>query len=290
MGSFLGSLFMFVFWVVVILGVVAFFTYNKLQRLAQEVKEKTSNVGVAISTKINLINQVIDAVQNYQQGEQLVQLKISADMNQAAMIMAYQKSNNILASVQSLANRSPDLKASEQYHRLIDSVQECEANIQRMRLSVNSAVKTYNSECLSIPTVFVAKFLGFSSAPFLEFDASGAGEMTKLKEFKTDDGERLHQLMAGGVSALAGAAKGLAAGAEQAGKMIANKVKEASATTNYFYMTPGGVPQGPVSLDEIHRLRSQGTIDDKVMLAEVGSQNWRPLAGVITEVRQIQKT
>ena len=287
MGSFLASLFWLVFWVVVILGVIAFFTYNKLQRLAQEVKEKTSNVGVAISTKVNLINQVIDAVQNYQQGEQLVQLKISSDMNQAAMIMAYQKSNNILATVQSLANRSPDLKASEQYHRLIDSIQECEANIQRTRLSVNSAVKTYNSECLSIPTVFVARFLGFGSAPFLEFDVSGSGEMTKLKEFKTDDGERLHQLMAGGIGALAGAAKNLAAGAEHAGKMIANKVKEAS-TTNYFYMTPGGVPQGPVSLDEIHRLRAAGTIDDKVMLAEAGSQNWRPLAGVITEVRQIQ--
>jgi hypothetical protein len=148
-------------------------------------------------------------------------------------------------------------------------------------------VKTYNGECLTIPTVFVAKFLGFSSAPFLEFDVSGAGDMTKLKEFKTDDGERLRQLISGAGGALAGAAKGLAAGAEQAGKLIANKVMEKNGPA-YFYMAgPGSVPQGPVSLDDIHRLRAQGLITDAALLAETGSQDWRPLASVTTEVRNI---
>jgi LemA protein len=131
--GFISSVFWLLFWIAVILGAIALFSYNKLQRLAQEVKEKTSNVGVAIATKINLVNQVIDSVKNYQEAEQLVHLKISEDMNTAAMIVAYQQSNSVLASLQGLANRSPDLKASEQYHRLIDSIQECEANIQRAR-------------------------------------------------------------------------------------------------------------------------------------------------------------
>ena len=50
----------------------AAWTYNSLQKLAQNVRESASNVQVSISKKLSSINQLIEVVKNYQAGEQLV--------------------------------------------------------------------------------------------------------------------------------------------------------------------------------------------------------------------------
>lgn len=224
--QFLANLFWFIVWVAVILIGIALFYYNKLQQLAQEIKEKVSNVQVAISKKLTLINQLIDVVKNYQESEQFTHLKVSQDTSATSLISAYQQSGSVLTTLQGMAEKFPNLKASEQYHRLVDSIQHCESDIQRTREAYNSAVKAYNSVCLGIPAVFVARFIGFSSAPYLEFDVSGMKDVTSLKEFKTDDGERLHQLLSSAGSQIAGATKSIANQAGQAGKLLTEKIKE----------------------------------------------------------------
>jgi LemA protein len=51
--------------------------------------------------------------------------------------------------------------------------------------------------------------MGFSEAPYLEFDLSSMKEISTLKEFKTDDGERLEKLLTGAGNQLVGASKSL---------------------------------------------------------------------------------
>src|SRR5690606_19565231 len=82
-------------------------------------------------------------------------------------------------------------------HRLVDSIQRCEQNIQDAREIYNRSVKEYNTERLRIPTIFIARPMGFPEAPYLQFDVTGMNEITSLQDFKTDDGERLQQLFAG---------------------------------------------------------------------------------------------
>jgi LemA protein len=279
--EFVSHLFWLVFWAALILGGIALFSYNKLQRLAQEIHERASNVQIAISKKLNLINQLIDVVRSHQEGEQFLHLKISQDRTAASLVSAYQQSGSLLASLQGMAERSPDVKNNQSYARLIDSIQHCELDIQQARQSYNAAVKNYNGVCLSIPTVLIARFIGFSKAPYLEFDTSGTQDATALKEFKTDDGERLQQLLSSAGGQLAGATRSLAGHAGQAGKLLAMKIKERT-TPMYFYVTPGGVPTGPVGMDDIQRLLSTGVLDHTVQVAEVGSQDWRPIATVAT--------
>lgn len=274
--EFISNVFSFLFFIAIVLAGIALFSYNKLQKLAQEIREKSSNVQIAISRKLSLINQLIDVVKNFQESEQFTQLKISQDASAASLMNSYQQSGTLLTTIQGMAERFPNLKASEQYHRLIDSIQGCEADIQNQRQFYNAAVKDYNSVCLSIPTVFVARMIGFGSAPYLEFDISGMKDVTSLKEFKTDDGERLQKLLMNAGSNLAGATKVIASHATQAGKQLVDKVKEKS-TPSYFYMVPGGVPQGPASIQEIQAFISQGTLDAKVMIAVVGSNEWMSL-------------
>ncbi len=172
-------------------------SYNSLQKLAQSVREKASNAQVAISKKLALINQLINVVKNYQEGEQLVQLKVSQDTSATHLANSYQQSGTVLATVQGIAEKFPNLKANEQYHRLVDSIQRCEQNIQDAREIYNRSVKEYNTERLRIPTIFIARPMGFPEAPYLQFDVTGMNEITSLQDFKTDDGERLQQLFAG---------------------------------------------------------------------------------------------
>jgi LemA protein len=277
--DFIVGLFKFAIFLVLVMGGLALYYYNKLQGLAQEVKERASNVQVAISKKLSLVNQLIDLVKGHQEAEQFTMLKISQDNATANMAAAYQQTGSMLASLQGFAERFPDLKSSEQYHRLGHNIEQCETEIQNARKSFNSAVKEYNSLCLSFPTVLVARFLGFSSAPYLEFDIAGNVDPNQLKAFKTDDGERLQQLLAGAGGHLANATRSLASGAGQAGKMIAAKIKEKSAAT-YFYMPSNGTPRGPVPIEDIRLMLSQGTLDPGTKVARVGTDHWQTLASL----------
>lgn len=218
----------------VLLLLLAAGSYNALQKLAQDVREKASNAQVAISKKLALINQLIDVVKNYQEGEQLVQLKVSQDASATDLASSYQQSGTVLAAVQGIAEKFPNLKANEQYHRLVDSIQHCEQNIQESREKYNHAVKEYNTKRLRIPTVFMARAMGFPEAPYLQFDVSGMNEITSLQDFKTDDGERLQQLFTGAGNKIAG----LATQAGKAGKELVDKVKESQKNSS----PPGSSP------------------------------------------------
>src|SRR5262249_48069745 len=160
----------------------------------------------------------------------------------------------MLAALQSAAASSPNLRNSESYQRLFDGIQHCELDIQAQRQAYNFAVKEYNKVCLSIPTVFIAKFIGFSKAQYLEFDISGMQGTDSVTAFTAGAGERLQQLGSWAGGGIASATKALEGGAGQAGKLLINKVKEHSAGTQYFYMIPGGTPKGPVGMETIREL------------------------------------
>lgn len=293
MWDFITGIFTLVLWIGIPLIIFAAWTYNKLQGQAQEVREATSNVQVAVSKKLNLLNQLVDVVKGYQESEQFTHLKLSQDNSAVALAAAYQQSGSLMATIQGMADRSPNLKASEQYHRLVDSIQHCEMDIQRTRELYNSTVKGYNNAYLKFPTVLVAPFLGFSKAPYLEFDVSGNVDATALKSFQTDDGERLKQLLAGAGGSIAGATRALAGGAGQAGKLIANHAGQAGkliaakvaeqqtqSAVTYFYLPKGGVPRGPVPLPTVRELIQRGELEPDVMVARTGSEEWQPVSAV----------
>jgi len=215
-------------------------------------------------------------VKNYQAGEQLVQLKVSQDNSAAAMSDSYQQSGTVMNTIQGLAERFPNLKANEQYHRLINNIELSEGEIGQSRNHYNRMVKDYNSKRLTIPTVFIARGLGFGEAPYLQFDQSGASDPNSLKEFKTDDGERLQQLLSGAGNSIAKTTRNLAHQAGNAGKLLAEKMKEAP-DAKYFYLVAGDTPKGPSPLGEIHAMVANGSLPAAVQVAATGSDQWQAL-------------
>jgi LemA protein len=275
--GFISSVFQLVILLAIVLVAVAWVSYNKLQSLAQNVKQKNSNVQISLGKKIAEINQLMTMIKGYQDFEQFTQLKISSDSSPSALASAYQESGATLNAIQMAAQRFPELETSSQYHRVNDSIQNCEINIQRNREGYTLAVREYNSVCLSIPTVFISRLLGFPPAPYLEFDTSGLTQENALREFKTDDGERLNQLLGQAGSAIASAGKSFLSQAGQVSKAVTEKINEASmpaAGPQYFYVVPNGVPQGPEPLEQIRARVLAGKLPLDLKIAVVGSSDW----------------
>jgi len=196
--SFIGGVIEFFLFVGVVIAVIAFIGYNGLRSLSESVREAMSNMSVVGKKQVSLINQLQEVVKGYQESEKLVMLKVSDDMSSVGQLaQIYQQSNMVLSAASGIAQKFPELKSSEQYKRLIDSMQACEAQLEYARQSYNAAVKAYNVKRSSIPTVFYATTLGFKAAIYFEVDAATqVVDMGILKSFSSDeDGQRLNALL-----------------------------------------------------------------------------------------------
>lgn len=277
--GFIATVFWLALGLLIVLGALALTSYNKLQNMGQDVKEKSSNVQVSVTKKIQLVNQLGDIVRSYQSHEKLTQLTVSSNNTTRSVSGAYQESGRVLATIQSMASQFPDLKANTQYHRLIDSIQNCESDIENRRNSYNNSVKQYNGVRSAIPTVFIARAIGFSEAPFLQFDVDGV-EDTTLRRFETPDGQHLENLLGSARDRVVGGVKLLSATAGELGGAAIARTRGTLPRTSYFYATHGGVPKGPHSIAEIERLVAEGSIPSDVQIAEQGGDHWRSLATV----------
>lgn len=280
--SLISSLIHWAIFLAIVLAVIVWITYNRLQKLSQNVKEWNSNIQIALSKKIAEINQLMTMVKGYQEFEQFTQLKISSDSSAAELASAYQQSDATFSAIQVTAQKFPELKASQQYQRIIDSIQGCERDIQQKREIYNGMVKQYNSAYLSIPAVFLAPLLGFSKAPFLQFDTSGMQQENTLKEFKTDDGERLRELFGKATNAVAHTGKSIINKASEVGQSLAEgntaaKPEGAAQETLYFYLVEGSAPAGPVPLRAIREQVLAGKLPLTVQVAAVGTSTWIPI-------------
>ncbi len=218
----------------IVLAVVAFINYNKLRAYAEAVKEAWSNIGVAGRKQVTLVNQLIEVVKGYQESEQLLLMKISEDLSSAAQVaQMQQQTGSVMAAVNGMAQRYPDLKANQQYQRLMDSMQSTEVDLEAARQRYNLAVRQYNTQRSSIPNVFYASAMGFRAAPYLEFDGSEHSmALGQVKSFSSDDGEQLQALVGQAGQALLTASqktlevgKGVAQKAVEGGKLAAERVR-----------------------------------------------------------------
>lgn len=155
-------------------------TYNKLQTNMQSIREQLSNLQAALKKRVDLANQVVDIAQGYGEHEKLSHLAVS-------------KGNQAMDSMRALSQAFPDLKANQTYQTLMVQLEGLEETILQRRESYNASVRYYNSYRNGVPTIFIAKKLSFSIAPYYELEDPDF--MEKVKLFERDDSEALQQLI-----------------------------------------------------------------------------------------------
>ena len=287
------SVFLLVFWVVVIVGGISLFYFNKLRKLRESVRRRRANVGAALQKKAQILSKVQEAVKGHQGFEQFTRLKISQDSAQASLAAAFAQTNSAMTALMTAAQNSPQFQTSALYQELMADNRKVNEDIETRQLQLTEAIDDYNTQRGGIPCILFAGFLGFKREEYPQFNTDGAEiEVGSVGALDTNDDARMEQLLQSAGTSLHGATKVLANQAGQAGKVLANqagqasklladrvsdKVKERNAGPKYFYMTPGGVPKGPASLDDIRVLFTQGMLQGDAMLAEVGTQDWKAL-------------
>jgi len=270
----LAFLFKVVLFIAVLVIIKALLDYNQLRSLAESIREAWSNIGVAAKKQVSLINQLIDVVRSYQESEKLVMLKISEDnTNTSALTQLHQQAGTVLSTISGMAQRFPELKANEQYKRLIDSIQNCETQLEQARQTYNAHVKTYNSKRSSLPAVFYASAIGFRAAPYLNFEGNEiTADVGALQSFAADDdGERINALIGkvGSSAARAGnkALQGgiqLATKAIEGGKALADSAQSKGQAQDLPHETQPAPESGTASANEHTDSSAQNTAAPKV--------------------------
>ena len=158
---------------------LAFFAiYNRFVRLRNMVGESWRDIDTELQRRHDLIPNLVETVKGYAAHEREVfdavtSLRInamaaarSADQQGPIEQALSQQVGQLLA----VAERYPDLKASENFLALQRQLAETEDRIQVSRRIYNANVRAYDSLVQTFPSLIIARLFGFEAAPYFEME------------------------------------------------------------------------------------------------------------------------
>jgi LemA protein len=171
--------------VLVVLGVVALVIlwaiaiYNRLVARRQRTEEGWSGIDVQLKRRSNLIPNLIETVKGYASHEKETLDRVTAMRARAAgaqgdapaeRAKAESALSGALVQLFAVAENYPDLKASDNFQELQDTLAEIEDQIQMARRYYNGAVREMNILVDSFPSNLVASRYAFQKAVYFEID------------------------------------------------------------------------------------------------------------------------
>lgn len=165
--------------VVVLLLIWVIVTYNALVRRRNKVEEAWSGIDVQLQRRADLVPNLVDTVQAYKVHEEEVLTRVAEARSQLVSAegpRANGEADDILeASLKSLfavVEAYPELKASENFLALQRELSDLEEEISFARRYYNALVEKLNSAIQVIPTVLIARPMGFSEAEYFKAEAA----------------------------------------------------------------------------------------------------------------------
>ena len=161
-------------------------SYNSLVRLNQGVDNSWANVETQYQRRVDLIPNLVNVVQSYAKFEQQTLTQITALRSQWQTAQTpeqkVQTSNQIESAISKLllvSENYPDLKASQNFISLQDSLAETENMVAVARTRYNGAVQEYNTAVKVFPSNLIAGWFGFSQRTYFQA-AAGAENAPKV--------------------------------------------------------------------------------------------------------------
>lgn len=176
--------------ILLVLGGVTVFYYNRLVFNRHRVAEAASGIDVQLKRRSSLIPALVECVRQYMNYEQstleaLVQERMRAvqladsPLGQRAPVEAQLGSQ--LRQLFALVEAYPELKADEQFRELQSNISEVENHIQMARRYYNGAVRELNVLVESVPSNLVARLFSFTPAEYFTLDDPRDGQSPKME-------------------------------------------------------------------------------------------------------------
>jgi LemA protein len=167
--------------VVVLVAVVLWVIYNRMVSRRQAVDNSWAQIETALQRRHDLIPNLVEAVKGYAQHErdtleQVTKARSGALAAQAPPTQAAAEDGltAALGRLMIVAEQYPQLRATENFQKLQDSLSEAEDQIAITRRVYNDTVQTYNTLIQQFPAVLVASSFHFEPREY--FDAPREAE------------------------------------------------------------------------------------------------------------------
>ena len=180
----------FLLTLVIALSVVAILLYNALVKKRQMVEEGWSGIDVQLKRRANLIPNLIETVKGYASHEQEALDQVTRLRSQASSVpssdvagraQAEGMLSQALGRLFAVAEAYPDLKASQNFSDLHQSLDEIENAIQMARRYYNGAVRGLNIAVESFPSNLIANQFNFEKADYFEIEEEADRTVLKVQ-------------------------------------------------------------------------------------------------------------
>lgn len=172
-----------VWWIAVIVAVIVLgyvvWTYNRLVSLSKRADAAWSDIDVQLKRRWDLVPALVETVKGYARHESSTLEHVVAVRGQAVQSGSIAERStseqNLAAAVGrlfALAEAYPDLKASQNFQGLHQSLVDVENNVQYARRYYNAVVRDWNTLVRTIPSLWIARAAGYGERPYFQLDES----------------------------------------------------------------------------------------------------------------------
>jgi LemA protein len=150
-------------------------SYNKFVTQEEAIKAQWAQVENQLQRRNDLVPNLVSTVKGYASHEQGVfqavadsRAKLAGARTPEDTISAANQQSSALARLLAVVENYPQLKANEQFNRLMDELAGTENRIATERMRYNERVQEYNTLRRRFPSNLTAALFGFKEHPFFQ--------------------------------------------------------------------------------------------------------------------------
>ena len=154
-------------------------SYNKFTTQEEAIKGSWGEVQNQIQRRNDLVPNLVETVKGYASHEEGIfkeiadsRAKLAGAKTPAESIEAANQQSAALARLLVVVENYPNLKANEQFNRLMDELSSTENRLTVARMRYNERIQEYNTTRRRFPSNMTAKVFGFKEYPYYEAPAS----------------------------------------------------------------------------------------------------------------------
>jgi LemA protein len=173
--------------VLIIVGLTYVFVRNNMVSLRNRCEEAWSGIDVQLKRRHDLVPNLVESVKGYASHERETFEKVTqaraAAMQASGPEEASKAESQLTAALGGLrvvAEQYPQLRATENFQKLQNSLSELEDEIQASRRIYNSNVQMFNTRIQQWPWSIIANQGGFTAKPFFEISDAAEREAPQV--------------------------------------------------------------------------------------------------------------
>jgi len=174
--------------VLVLLLLLAIYTYNTLVSKRVRCRGAWSQIDVQLKRRYDLIPNLVETVKGYAAHEKETLERVIQARNQAIAAQGVAKQaeaenmlSGALRQLFALSESYPNLKANENFAQLQEELTSTENRISFARQHYNDVTASYNTACQTFPNNLLAGIFGFKLEEFFELEEPAMREAPKVK-------------------------------------------------------------------------------------------------------------